>query len=75
MDLHWRDRITSDPEVCHGSPCFKGTRVMVSVVLDNLAEGATSEQIVASYPSLAPEDVRAALLYAADLARGSLLSA
>lgn len=48
---------------------------MVSVVLDNLADGATSEQIVASYPSLKPEDVRAALLYAADLARGALLSA
>ena len=75
MDLHWRDRITSDPEVCHGRPCFKGTRVMVSVVLDNLADGATPEQILASYPSLQPDDVRAALLYAADLARGSLLSA
>jgi uncharacterized protein (DUF433 family) len=45
---------------------------MVSVVLDNLAEGVTVDEIVASYPSLKPEDVRAALAYAADLARGGL---
>ncbi len=71
----WRKRIVSDPLVCHGKPCFVGTRIMVSVLLDNLAEGETAEDILASYPSLKPEDVRAALAYAADLARGGLLSA
>jgi uncharacterized protein (DUF433 family) len=71
----WRERIVSDPLVCHGKPCFAGTRLMVSVVLDNLAEGETAENILASYPSLKPEDLRAALAYAADLARGGLLSA
>ncbi len=74
-DDGWRARIVSDPLVCHGKPCFAGTRVMVSVVLDNLAEGATADEILTSYPSLRPEDVRAALAYAADLARGGLLSA
>jgi uncharacterized protein (DUF433 family) len=48
---------------------------MVSVVLDNLADGVTSEEILRSYPSLKPEDIRAALAYAADLARGALLTA
>ena len=71
----WRERIVSDPLVCHGKPCFAGTRIMVSVLLDSLADGETAEGILASYPSLKPEDVRAALAYAADLARGGLLSA
>jgi len=71
----WRKRIVSDPLVCRGKPCFAGTRIMVSVVLDNLAEGEIAEDILASYPSLKPDDVRAALADAADLARGGLLSA
>jgi uncharacterized protein (DUF433 family) len=67
--IDWRERIAADPAICHGKPCIKGTRIMVSVVLDNLAEGLTAEEIVAEYPSLALEDVRAAMVYAADLAR------
>jgi uncharacterized protein (DUF433 family) len=67
--IDWRERIAADPAICHGKPCIKGTRIMVSVVLDNLAEGLTAEEIVAEYPSLALEDVRAAMAYAADLAR------
>ena len=71
----WRKRIVSDPLICHGTPCFVGTRIMVSVVLDNLADGASADEILASYPSLKREDVKAALTYAADLARGGLLPA
>jgi uncharacterized protein (DUF433 family) len=41
----WEEHITTDPDVCHGKPCIKGTRVMVSVVLDNLAEGLSPEEI------------------------------
>jgi uncharacterized protein (DUF433 family) len=67
--IDWRERIGADPAICHGKPCIKGTRIMVSVVLDNLAEGLTAEEIVAEYPSLALEDVRAAMAYAAELAR------
>jgi uncharacterized protein (DUF433 family) len=66
--MNWRDRITLDPAVCHGKACIKGTRVMVSVVLDNLGAGETPEQIAAAY-RLAPEDIQAALLYAAELAK------
>ena len=67
--MDWRKRITVNPEVCHGKVCIKGTRVMVSVILDNLAAGVTSEQILESYPSLTSEDVQAAIAYAAELTR------
>ena len=67
--MSWRDHITVDPNVCHGQACVKGTRIMVSVVLDNLANGLSPEEIVSSYPSLNQEAVRAAMAYAADLAR------
>lgn len=63
------DRITSDPNVCHGKACIKGTRVMVSVILDNLAAGLSAGEVVTSYPSLTPDDVRAAIAYAAEIAR------
>lgn len=66
---NWRDVIAVDPAICHGKACIKGTRVMVSVVLDNLAAGLTPEEIAASYPSVNVESVRAAIAYAADLAR------
>ncbi len=65
----WQDRIQATPEICHGKPCIRGTRIMVSVILDNLAEGLLPEEIVNEYPPLTPEDVRAALAYAAILAR------
>jgi uncharacterized protein (DUF433 family) len=66
--MDWRERITVDPTVCHGQACIKGTRVMVSVVLDNLGAGETPEQIAAAY-RLASEDIQAALLYAAELTK------
>lgn len=67
--MDWRERIAVDPQVCHGKACIKGTRVMVSVILDNLAAGVTPEQLQKSYPSVSPEDVQAAIAYAAELAR------
>lgn len=62
-------RISVDPEVCHGAACIAGTRIPVSVILDNLAAGLSREDIVKSYPSLAPADIDAALAYAALLAK------
>jgi len=67
--MNWQDYITVDPSVCHGKACVKGTRIMVSVVLDNLAAGLTPDEIVRSYPSLSREAVQAAMAYAAELAR------
>ncbi len=67
--MDWRKHITVAPNVCHGNPCVAGTRVSVSVILDNLAAGETPEQILESYPTVTLEAVRATLAYAADLAR------
>lgn len=64
----WRDFLSSDPQVCGGEICATGTRVPVTVILDSLAEGASKEAIVASYPSLHIKHVDAALAYAAELA-------
>jgi len=58
-------RITIDPGVCHGKACIPGTRIPVSVILDNLADVMNREEILKSYPSLNPADIDAALAYAA----------
>jgi uncharacterized protein (DUF433 family) len=63
------DRITIDPQVCFGKPCIKGTRIWVSLILDFLASGESEAQILAAYPQLEPDDIRAALAYAAEVAR------
>lgn len=72
--MNWKDRITVDPLVCHGKACIKGTRIMVSVILDNLAEGVGEEEILKSYPSLSPDDIKAAIAYAAELSRERVVS-
>lgn len=66
---NWQERISINPNVCHGKPCIKGTRVMVTVILDNLVEGLTFEEIVREYPPLRLEDIKAAIAYAAQLTR------
>ncbi len=67
--MKWQEYIVVDPDVCHGQACIKGTRVMVSVILDNLAAGLSIEELLKSYPTLTREAVQAALEYAAELAR------
>ena len=67
--MNWRERISVDPNVCHGKACVKGTRIMVSVILDNLAAGESAQTILKSYPTLKPEDIQVSLQYAAELAR------
>ncbi|BBJ27756.1 DUF433 domain-containing protein [Athalassotoga saccharophila] len=62
-------RITVDPNICHGQACIAGTRIMVSVILDNLAEGKSYEDIIKNYPSLSVEDIRATIAYASELAK------
>lgn len=68
---NWRERISVDPRICHGKACIRGTRVMVSVILDNIAAGLDRSAILAGYPSLNAPDIDAALAYAAELARES----
>ena len=67
--IDWRQHLTQDPHVCHGQLCARGTRVLVTNILDSLAERATREEILRSYPSLLPEHIEAAMAYAAELAR------
>jgi uncharacterized protein (DUF433 family) len=65
----WQERIAINPAVCHGKACIRGTRVMVSVILDNLAADVPRAEIMGSYPSIQELDIQAALAYAAELAR------
>jgi len=62
-------RISIDPNVCFGKPCIRGTRIWVSLILDFLANGIGIEEIVAEYPQLKKEDVRAAIAYGAEMTR------
>ena len=71
--MDWRDYISTDPAICHGRACITGTRVMVTVILDNLAGGHSAEEIIISYPSVSREGIQAALYYAAELARERLV--
>ena len=69
MSIDWTEYLSSDPDICNGRLCAKGTRVRVRCILDSLAEGATRKEILDSYPTLKPEHIDAALSYAAELAR------
>lgn len=71
--MRWQDRITVDPQVCHGQACIKGTRVLVSVVLDTLADHEDPEAIATAY-RITTDDVQAALEYAAELAKDRVIS-
>ena len=63
------NRITTDPNVCFGKPCIKGTRIWVSLLLDMMADGMAQEEIIAEYPQLTKEDIQAALAYGAEMSR------
>ena len=71
--MKWQERITVRPDICHGKACIRGTRIMVSVILDNLSEGIDAAEILGSYPTLEIEDIHAAIAYAAELARERII--
>jgi uncharacterized protein (DUF433 family) len=71
--MEWKKYITVDPAVHHGKACFIGTRIPVSVVLDNLAAGLDEQEILKSYPPLDSNAIHAAIAYAAELAREEVL--
>lgn len=62
-------RITTDPNICFGKPCIRGTRIWVSLIVENLADGVTEKELLEAYPQLTPDDIRAALAYAAEVTR------
>ena len=72
--MRWQDYISVDPHVCHGKACIRGTRIAVAIVLANLAAGWSHQQILENYPSLTPEAIQAALLYAAELAQERVIA-
>ncbi|MDE2993361.1 MAG: DUF433 domain-containing protein [Chloroflexota bacterium] len=57
------DRISIDPRICHGEPCIRGTCIFVSIILDNLAAGIAEAELLAAYPQLTTQDIRAASVY------------
>lgn len=60
-------RVIADPKICGGKPCIRGTRIPIAIILASLAEGMTAQEVIDHYPHLSPEDIRAALAYAAEL--------
>jgi uncharacterized protein (DUF433 family) len=74
MDRRHRDRITFEPGKRGGRPCIRGLRITVYDVLSYLAAGMTAEEILLDFPDLEPEDIRAALAYAAEREQRSLLA-
>jgi uncharacterized protein (DUF433 family) len=71
--MNWKDHIVVDPQILHGQACFRGTRIPVTVVLDNLAAGMSEAHLRAEYPSLPKHAVPAAIAYAAELAKERIL--
>ena len=67
-------RITIDPQVCHGKPVIKNTRVLVRNILSDLAAGIPHSEIIANYPSITEEDIKAALEFGSELANFEIIS-
>ena len=63
------DRISIDPNVCFGMPCIRGTRLWVSLILNLLSQSMSFEEIIAEYPQLEEEDIRATIAYGAEMSR------
>jgi len=66
-------RIVVDPAVCFGKPVIRGTRIWVALIVENLAEGLSEDELLAAYPQLVRDDLRAALAYAAEVTRERVL--
>lgn len=66
--IQWQNRIVIVPDLHHGEPCIRGTRIPVAMIVGSLADGMTPREIQAQYPQLTGEDIQAALAYAAEAA-------
>lgn len=67
QDTEIFERISSDPDICHGKPCIKGTRIPVYLIVSLIAEGEDAESVIRDYPSVTRDDIKAAVKYAAKL--------
>ncbi|MDX1965114.1 MAG: DUF433 domain-containing protein [Pirellulales bacterium] len=72
--MNWQSHIAFDPAICQGQACIRGTRIPISVILDNLAAGLDQREILQSYPALSSQDLAAALSYAAELAQERIVT-
>ena len=68
MSTNWREYIIVDPEIHHGEPCIKGTRIPVSMIVNSAKDGMTPDEIINEYPQLNEESIQAALAYESDMA-------
>ena len=66
-------RIQINPKICHGKAHIKGTRIPVSIILDNLADGLSEEEIIQSYPPLVTDDIKASIAYASEIVREKII--
>jgi uncharacterized protein (DUF433 family) len=66
-------RISIDPRICFGRPVIRGTRIWVTLIVDNLADGVSEAELLAAYPQLGLEDIRAALAFAAEMTRERII--
>lgn len=71
--INWKDYIVIDPDVHHGDPRIRGTRIPVSTIVGSLADGMTVDEVIAAYPQLTAVEIQAALAYAAEVMRQELL--
>ncbi len=67
--MNLAERITTDPNICHGKPCIRGLRYPVEMILELLSSGMTTEEVLADYEDLEREDILAALSFAARLSQ------
>jgi uncharacterized protein (DUF433 family) len=67
------ERIVRDPEICGGQPTIKGTRVLVTVILDYLKEGISFDEILKSFPSITREDIQEIIAYAKEMITGEII--
>jgi uncharacterized protein (DUF433 family) len=65
--------ISVDPRICFGKPCIRGTRIWVSLIVDNLADGMSEQELLDAYPQISSEDIHAALAYAAEMTRERII--
>jgi uncharacterized protein (DUF433 family) len=71
--MQWKGRVIIDPDIHHGDPCIRGTRVPVSIIVGSIADGMSVEDVRNAYPQLTVEDVLAALAYAAETLRRDVI--
>ena len=71
--IRWQERVTISPDLHHGTPCIRGTRIPVAMIIGSLADGMEPEEIRGAYPQLTFEDIQAALAYAADIIQSDVL--